>query len=86
MQYALELLASGEAEAVVYDQPILRYWVREKHTLALRVLPNHFLRQDYGIALPPGSPLRERLNRNILRIIQAPEWSRVVEGYLGPPE
>ncbi len=86
VEQALERLAGGEAEAVVYDLPILRYWVRERYTGALRVLPNRFLRQDYGIALPPGSPARERFNREILRIIQDPDWSRLVEGYLGPQE
>lgn len=82
----LERLAAGEADAVVYDLPILRYWVRERYAGELRVLPNRFLRQDYGIALPPGSPLRERLNREILRIIQGGDWNRIVEGYLGPVE
>ncbi len=86
VEKALERLAAGEVDAVVYDLPILRYWVRERHATALRVLPNRFQRQDYGIALPPGSPMREPLNREILRIIQSPEWSQLVAGYLGPEE
>jgi polar amino acid transport system substrate-binding protein len=84
VEQALQALAAGEAEAVVYDLPILRYWIREHYAAELQVLPNRFLRQDYAIALPPGSPLRERLNREILRIIQSPEWSHMVGGYLGP--
>jgi ABC-type amino acid transport substrate-binding protein len=86
VEAALQRLAAGEADAVVYDLPILRYWVRERHAEDLRVLPNRFLRQDYGIALPPGSPLRERFNLEILRTIQTPQWQHVVEGYLGPEE
>jgi polar amino acid transport system substrate-binding protein len=84
IEQALRSLAAGEAEAVVYDLPILRYWIREDYASTLQVLPNRFLRQDYAIALPPGSPLRERFNREILRIIQSPEWSQMVGGYLGP--
>jgi ABC-type amino acid transport substrate-binding protein len=80
---ALERLASGEADAVVYDLPILRYLVSEGHAEDLRVLPNVLARQDYGIALPEGSLLREQLNREILRIIEGPEWTRLLEGYLG---
>jgi polar amino acid transport system substrate-binding protein len=83
---ALDRLAAGKADAVVYDLPILRYLVQERYANDLRVLPNLFARQDYGIALPQGSPLRERFNRSILKIIQSPEWSRMVEGYLGPQE
>jgi polar amino acid transport system substrate-binding protein len=83
---ALDRLAAGKADAVVYDLPILRYLVRQRHADTLRVLPNLFARQDYGIALPQGSPLRERFNRSILKIIQSPEWDRMVEGYLGPQD
>jgi ABC-type amino acid transport substrate-binding protein len=76
-------LAAGEADAVFYDQPILRYLVREGHGGALAVLPNVFAKQDYGIALPSGSPLREPLNRVILAVTQEPEWRRMLESYLG---
>jgi ABC-type amino acid transport substrate-binding protein len=83
---ALEQLAAGKVDAVVYDQPILRYLVKDNYVHDLRVLPNQFARQDYGIAIPPGARLRERLNREILQIIQGGEWSPMLEGYLGPDE
>jgi len=81
---ALDRLAAGEADAVVYDLPILRHLVSERNAGKVRVLPNLLVRQDYGIALPSGSPLREPFSREILRIIQTPEWSSMLEGYLGP--
>lgn len=81
---ALALVASGEADAVVYDAPILSYLINERFPRRLRVLPTVFARQDYGIALPPGSPLREGLNREILQLIKTPQWDAMVEGYLGP--
>ncbi|MFN2168308.1 MAG: ABC transporter substrate-binding protein, partial [Anaerolineae bacterium] len=81
---ALAVLAAGRADAVVYDAPILRYLVNEGYASELQVLPTVFARQDYGIALPSGSPLREELNRHILRIIRTPEWNRMLEAYLGP--
>jgi len=80
---ALDELAEGRADAVVYDAPILRYLVRERHAGQLRVLTFILTRQEYGIALPTGSPLREELNRRILRIIHTPDWERMVEDYLG---
>lgn len=81
---ALAELAAGRADAVVYDAPILLYLVNEGHASELRVLPTVFARQDYGIGLPSGSPLREQLNRQILEIIRTPEWDRMLEAYLGP--
>jgi ABC-type amino acid transport substrate-binding protein len=83
---ALDRMAAGEADAVVYDLPILRYLVNEDYVHDLRVLPNQFARQDYGIAVAPGSALRERLNREILQVIQGAEWEPMVEGYLGPEQ
>jgi ABC-type amino acid transport substrate-binding protein len=80
---ALDRLAAGQADAVVYDLPILRYLVSDGYADQLRALPTLLARQDYGIALPPGAPQREGMNREILRIIQEPEWSRLLEGYLG---
>jgi len=81
---ALDKLAAGQADAVVYDLPILRYLVTDSYVQDLYVLPNVFARQDYGIALPSGVPFREQLNQKILRIIQGPEWAGMLERYLGP--
>ncbi|MGD8588357.1 MAG: transporter substrate-binding domain-containing protein [Chromatiales bacterium] len=81
---ALDQLTAGKADAVVYDLPILRYLVNGIYVHDLRVLSNQFARQDYGIAIPPGSLLRERFNREILQIIQGAEWTPMLEGYLGP--
>lgn len=83
IEQALDALAAGRADAVVYDVPILRYLINANHRGELRVLPTLLSRQDYGIALPAGSTLREELNRQILTIIQEPEWDRLVKGYLG---
>lgn len=80
---ALALLATGQADAVVHDAPILRYLVQEQHRGRLRVLPFLLTRQDYGIALPRRTARREEINVRILEIIHTPEWARMVEGYLG---
>jgi polar amino acid transport system substrate-binding protein len=83
VEEALDKLAAAQADAVVYDLPILRYLARHSHAQDVRVLPNVFVRQDYGIALPPAARFREQLNRDLLRIIQRPEWGRMLENYLG---
>jgi ABC-type amino acid transport substrate-binding protein len=80
---ALSLLAEGSADAVVYDAPILKYLIAEQYVGALRVLPFVLQRQDYGIALPQGSPAREPVNEALLRIIRSDGWSAELERYLG---
>jgi ABC-type amino acid transport substrate-binding protein len=80
---ALQLLAAGAVDAVVYDAPILRYRVRQQYEDQLAVLPGSFERQDYGFALPSGSPLREAVNRILLDRLQDPAWKAALYEYLG---
>ena len=40
--------------------------------------------QDYGLALPQGSPLREKINRAILTLKENDELKRTVAKWLGP--
>jgi len=79
------LLALGDdsIEAFVYDEPILRYLVNKSFKGALRVLNATFERQDYGIAFPQGSPLRESINRVLLEKIRVSEWQDTLYKYLG---
>jgi len=83
---ALLALAVGRADAVVYDAPILKYLAREKYPGSIYVLPNTFIRQDYAIAVPQGSPLRETLDRVLEREIRSPRWQEVLYHHLGQEE
>lgn len=80
---ALQALNSGAADAMVYDQPILRYLIKEHFSGRLEILSFTFSRQDYGIGLPSGSPLRESLNQALLEIIRDPQWNAVLQKYTG---
>ncbi len=80
---ALEALAGGEVDAVVYDAPILRYFANAIPDAAISTVPQTFERQDYGIALPAGSPLREPANRVLLEKINSPWWSDALYRYFG---
>ncbi len=82
-EQALQSLQNGRSEAVVYDEPIMRYMIGEHADWRIRVLPESFERQYYGIAMPTYSPLREPVNRLLLQIIESPQWKRVLMRYLG---
>ncbi len=79
----LKAVADNEIDAFVYDAPILRYLIKENFKGKLKTLPSTFLRQDYGIALANGSPLREDINVVLLREIGQPEWESLLDEYLG---
>lgn len=80
---AFEALGAGEIDAVVHDRPILQHYAAETGTF---VLPATFHRQDYGIALPLNSELRQRINVRILNRVPGPWWDRKKEEYLGESE
>lgn len=77
---AMEALKDGGLDAVVHDRPILLHFAER---LGLHVLPRSFHRQDYGIALPFESELRQPINIEILERIPSPWWDRKQEEYLG---
>lgn len=85
-QAGLKAVASGDADAFVYDAPILRYYLAKDRKLAnkVTVLANTVERQDYAIALPPNSPLRKRINEALLKRVLAPAWQRELDSYMKP--
>lgn len=83
---ALAALAHGQLDAVVYDAPILQYLVnvqRDSLTSRLRVLNGVFDHQSYGLALPDGSPLREDVDRAVLRETESDAWKAILFRFLG---
>jgi ABC-type amino acid transport substrate-binding protein len=80
---ALEALRDGQADAVVYDVPILNYLARQNRKSDFIVLPRKFSFNRYGFALANGSPLRESINRALLATIESAEWADTVYRYTG---
>lgn len=76
-------LARGRIDAFVYDKPLLQYRIKNEFASELETLPAVYGRQDYGIALPQGSGLREPVNQSLLGVIEREEWSDRVFDALG---
>jgi ABC-type amino acid transport substrate-binding protein len=80
---ALGMLLRGEADAVVYDAPILRYLAaKEMPSGAVTVLPYRFRLQHYALGLTENSPIREEVNRKLLKRTTGEAWDRLVDKYL----
>lgn len=80
---AIEALLKGQAEAVVYDAPNLLYFANGEAKGRVSVVGRIFEPQDYGLALPAGSPLREKINRAILNMIESGELARIKSAWFG---
>ena len=86
VEAGLAALAAGRIDAFVHDDPLLRYRIGGGRNPDLRVLPGSFGRQDYGIALPEGSGLREEVNLALLRRIESDAWQAAITRQLGTNE
>ena len=82
-QEGLAALKEGKVQALVYDAPILRYYIHQNYIGSLEVLPYRLQRQEYGIALQPNSPLREQINVALLQKIREKAWQDKLSQYLG---
>jgi polar amino acid transport system substrate-binding protein len=80
---AIDALLKGEVEAVVYDAPNLLYFANGAGKGKVTVVGKIFEPQDYGLALPQGSPLREIFNRAILNLIESGELERIKLNWFG---
>ena len=83
VQEAIDALLNGQVEAVVYDAPNLLYFANGAGKGKAMVVGRIFEPQDYGLALPQGSPLREKFNLAILNLIESGELARIKLNWLG---
>ncbi len=83
IEAAAEEVLVDRADALVYDAPVLRYLVNKDYQDDLRVLSLRFQPQEYAIALPRGSNLREPINQALLRLRRERWWENLQFGYLG---
>jgi polar amino acid transport system substrate-binding protein len=80
---ALAGLAAGEVDAVVANIPALEFMTRARWQGVLRVAPFVLEPHSFAIGLPEGSPLREPINRAVLRVVEGDRWRDVERQYLG---
>ncbi|WP_166433963.1 transporter substrate-binding domain-containing protein [Roseovarius spongiae] len=80
---AFDALLAGRVGAVVYDKPLMQWVAMQDYDGEIAILENAIGRQDYGIALPTDSPLREPMNRSLLTYLRSDDWNRVQNRHLG---
>ena len=78
-----EAFKDGKIQAVLYDEPFLRHVIRNQYQGQFTVFPLDADTQLYAFAVREGSPLREPINRALLRTIHDPAWNDLLYHYLG---
>ena len=79
----LEAVKEGRVDTMIYDEALLKYMIKTKFSESLMVVDTMFENQNYGIAFPEKSLLRERVNRVMLRILHSQKWEDIIQKYLG---
>ncbi|UII30753.1 transporter substrate-binding domain-containing protein [Fulvivirga ulvae] len=82
IKQALQQLANEEVNAVVYDEPIMKYTIKNMGLGSkVAVIPSKFATQYYGFSLPKNSELRSRITPVLLSEINGREWTVILEEY-----
>ena len=77
---------AGELDAVVFDAPILSYYVNTSGDGIGELVGPTFLREYYGFALPSGSALREDIDRTLLRFSEDGTYRELYIKWFGVEE
>jgi ABC-type amino acid transport substrate-binding protein len=83
IQDAVRALLAKQADAVVADAAVLQSFDFNNPRLPLRVVGRIFQVENYGFAMPIGSPLRMPLNRQLVKMQESKETHTILAGYFG---
>ncbi len=80
----LAAFESGDADAVVFDAPVLSYYATHDGRDLAELAGPIFLRENYGIAFPTGSPLVEEVNQALLALRENGTYDQIHRRWFGP--
>lgn len=79
----LSALENQEVDAIVYDAPVLQYYVSHEGQGQYKVVGNVFQSLNYGIALQQDSPYREPINAALLKLYETGKYDEIYQAWFG---
>lgn len=80
---ALLALRAGNIDAVVYDRPLLAWFVKQDFQTSIQLLDTIVDFQNYAFAVPLNSPLRKPIGVAVLDATESPWWGQTLFQYTG---
>lgn len=80
----LDAFEQERVDAVVFDAPILAHYVQSQPPREAQLLDRIFQPENYGIALPTDSALREPINQALLRLRESAVYDELLDRWFGP--
>lgn len=78
-------LEKGDVAAVVFDSPVLRYYVAHDGADTTELAGAVFRAEDYGFAFARNSPLRQAIDESLLAMRQDGTYDEIRARYFGDP-
>lgn len=82
---AFDALLAKQADAVVFDAPVLLYFAANEGKGKVNVAGPVFRREAYGILFPQGSPLRKPVNEALLKLREKGLYDEIYRKWFGAP-
>ncbi|MGD1860954.1 MAG: glycine betaine/L-proline ABC transporter substrate-binding protein ProX [Leptolyngbyaceae cyanobacterium] len=73
----------SEIDAVIYDSPVLQYFVSHQGQGRYKVVGDVFQSLNYGIALQQDSPYREAINAALLKLYETGQYDNIYQEWFG---
>ncbi|RLK00490.1 transporter substrate-binding domain-containing protein [Ruegeria conchae] len=83
LQDMLAAFKDKDLDAVVFDAPILSYYASHEGRRTASMTGGIFLRENYGIAFPTGSPLVEDVNQALLSLREDGTYDEIYRKWFG---
>ena len=80
---AYQALLQGQAEAVVYDAPVLLYYAAREGKGKVQAVGSIFRKESYGIVFPDNSPYRKRVNEALLTLKENGTYQELYKKWFG---
>ena len=85
VEEALEALQQGQADAVVYDAPVLLYYASHEGKGKFQTVGAIFRKENYGIAFPFDSVYRKPVNEALLKLRENGTYDQLYRKWFGGP-
>jgi polar amino acid transport system substrate-binding protein len=83
IEEAFQSLQAGEADAVVYDAPVLLHFASNEGKGKVHTVGTIFRKENYGIVFPNQSRLRKPVNEVLLKLKENGTYDRLYEKWFG---
>jgi len=79
IEEAYQALLNKDAEAVVFDAPILLYYAANEGKGRVHMVGGPFRKEDYGIVFQQGNPLRKQVNNALLALREDGTYQQIYD-------